>query len=108
MPFRPITRGYFLLLISSDCLSPALAAEPEVRVVRLLTIGNSFSRNATNHFDDFAKANGHTLVHRPIVVGGASLELHATRAQMLETDPAAKEGLYTNGRSLRDELRSDQ
>lgn len=76
----------------------------EGKTVRILTIGNSFSRNATNHLDDLAKAGGHTLIHRPIVVGGASLELHATRAQKHEADPRDKDGLYTNGRSLKDEL----
>lgn len=76
--------------------------------VRLLTIGNSFSRNATNHLDDLAKAGGHTLIHRPIVVGGASLELHATKLQKHQADPTDKEGLYTNGRSLEDELLAEK
>lgn len=80
----------------------------EGKTVRLLTIGNSFSRNATNHLDDLAKAGGHTLIHRPIVVGGASLELHATRAQKHEADPSDKAGLYTNGRSLKDELLAEK
>jgi hypothetical protein len=80
----------------------------EGKTVRILTIGNSFSRNATNHLDDLAKAGGHTLIHRPIVVGGASLELHATRAQKHEADPADKAGLYTNGRSLKEELLAEK
>lgn len=80
----------------------------EGKTVRILTIGNSFSRNATNHLDDLAKADGHTLIHRPIVVGGASLELHATRAQKHEADPTDKAGLYTNGRSLKDELLAER
>lgn len=103
-------------MISRACALSALAlllclpapARAEGRTVRLLTIGNSFSRNATNHLDDLAKAGGHTLVHRPIVVGGASLELHATRARKHEADPADKAGLYTNGRSLKDELLADK
>jgi hypothetical protein len=80
----------------------------EGKTVRILTIGNSFSRNATNHLDDLAKADGHTLIHRPIVVGGASLELHATRAQKHEADPMDKAGHYTNGRSLKDELLAEK
>jgi hypothetical protein len=94
------------------CLGPILAlpsvTRAEGKTVRILTIGNSFSRNATNHLDDLAKAGGHTLIHRPIVVGGASLELHATRAQKHEDDPADKAGLYTNGRSLKDELLAEK
>jgi hypothetical protein len=76
--------------------------------VRLLTIGNSFSRNATSHLDDLSKAGGHTLIYRPLVVGGASLELHATRAQKHEADPEDRAGLFTKGRSLRDELSADR
>ncbi|HRQ88486.1 MAG TPA: DUF4886 domain-containing protein [Bacteroidia bacterium] len=92
-----------LLLLA--LLLPATAGLAEGRTVRLLTIGNSFSRNATNHLGGLAEAGGHKLIHRPIVVGGASLELHATKAQKHEADPEDKEGKYTNGRSLVDELR---
>lgn len=75
------------------------------RTVRLLTVGNSFSRNATRFLGDLAEAGGHRLIHRPIVVGGASLELHATKAQAHERDPKDAGGLYANGRSLKQELR---
>lgn len=85
-----------------------LPASAEGRTVRLLTIGNSFSRNATHHLDDLAKAGGHTLIHRPVVVGGASLELHATQAKNHELDPADPKGLYRNGRSLQDELAAEK
>jgi hypothetical protein len=80
----------------------------ESRSIRLLTIGNSFSRNATNHLDDLAVAGGHTLIHTAIVVGGASLQLHAEKAQAHEADPADAAGLYANKRSLKQELRADQ
>jgi hypothetical protein len=84
-----------------------LQAEP--RTIRLLTIGNSFSRNATNHLDDLAEAGGHTLIHCPIVVGGASLELHAGKAQAHEANAKSKDakGLYANGRSLKQELTAE-
>lgn len=92
-------------LLPALLLATTASGVAEGRSVRLLTIGNSFSRNATNHLDDLAKAGGHTLVHRPIVVGGASLELHATKAQAHEADAADPAGKYTNGRSLEEELR---
>jgi hypothetical protein len=76
--------------------------------VRLLTIGNSFSANATRYLGDLAKAGGNTLIHRSIVVGGASLELHAGKMRANEADPKDKAGLYTNGRSLKQELLSDK
>lgn len=81
-----------------------LTLSAEADTVRLLTIGNSFSRNATHYLEDLAKAGGHVLIHRPIVVGGASLELHATKAQAYEANPEDKEGRYTTGLSLAEEL----
>lgn len=79
----------------------------DARTVRLLTIGNSFSQNATRHLGDLAKAGGHELIHRPIVVGGASLELHAVKARRHAEDPADKEGRYSDGASLAELLRAD-
>lgn len=70
------------------------------KTVRLLTVGNSFSQNATRYLPDLAAAGGHVLIHRPIVVGGASLQLHAERA--------TTNGVYANGRSLKQELESDK
>lgn len=78
------------------------------KTVRLLTIGNSFSRNATRYLDDLANAGGHTLVHQPIVVGGASLQLHAEKAQKHERDAKDPNGLYANGRSLKQELAAER
>ena len=37
---------------------------------------------------------GHVLIHQPIVVGGASLELHWGRAAAHEQDPQGTNGLY--------------
>ena len=114
---RAITRGCFLVQLTLLALHPAASAQnaaPEGakagggRTVRLLTIGNSFSANATKYLGDLAKADGNSLVHRPIVVGGASLELHAGKMQANERDPKDKAGLYTNGRSVKDELKADK
>lgn len=97
-----------LLLSLCAILAGPINLHAEGRTVKLLTIGNSFSRNATNHLDDLAKAGGHTLIHRSIVVGGASLELHATRAQIHEADADNPKGHYTNRRSLKDELLAEK
>jgi hypothetical protein len=72
--------------------------------VRLLTVGNSFSRNATRYLADLAAAGGHELIHRPIVVGGASLELHAEKAQKHDQNAHDEAGLYADGRSLQQVL----
>lgn len=95
------------LLLFPALLLSATSGFAEGRTVRLLTVGNSFSRNATNHLGGLAEAGGYTLVHRPIVVGGASLELHATKVQTHEADPEDPKGRYANGRSLEEELRAD-
>jgi hypothetical protein len=86
----------------------AAVVAAETQTVRLLTIGNSFSRNATHYLPDLAKAGGHKLIHRPIVVGGASLQLHAEKFQKFELDATDKAGCYTNGRSLKQELMADR
>jgi hypothetical protein len=100
------TRFAAVIMVSLVWLAAGFAAEPQT--VRLLTIGNSFSANATKYLRDLAKAGGHTLIHRPIVVGGASLQLHAEKFQKHELDISDKAGCYTNGRSLKQELAADR
>lgn len=75
----------------------------EAKTVRLLTIGNSFSANATRHLGDLAKAGGHTLIHTPLVIGGSSFQVHADK-----TAAEGKARLYSNGRDLVGNLAADQ
>lgn len=98
-------RALVLLASLLVCIS-SLAGE--ARTVRLLTIGNSFSRNATNHLDDLAHAGGHTLIHMPLVIGGASFQVHADKARKHEASPKDKAGLYTNGLGLKESLTADK
>jgi hypothetical protein len=79
-----------LLLASGASARPAAAA----KTVRLLTIGNSFSANATHYLGDLAKAGGNSLVHQPFVIGGAPMEVHWTHIQANEKDPKDPAGLY--------------
>ncbi len=83
-------------------LGLAVAKADEVKV---LSVGNSFSRDATRFLEALAGAGGKRLLHAPIVVGGASLELHATKAQKHEEDGGSAEGLYADGKSLKHWLR---
>ncbi|MFM9965602.1 MAG: DUF4886 domain-containing protein [Planctomycetaceae bacterium] len=107
-----VTRRTLLSLVVFVGLPAALWADDAVRAksnaktVRLLTVGNSFSANATHYLGDLAKARGNVLIHRPIVVGGASLELHWSRAALHEKDPQDAAGLYGK-RSLKQELVSE-
>src|SRR5579862_2354255 len=77
-------------------LAPRASAQPSapVKTVRLLTIGNSFSGNATHYLGDLAKAGGNLLVHQPMSIGGAPMEVHWTRIQANEKDPKDPAGLY--------------
>jgi len=76
------------------------------KTVRVLTIGNSFSQNATKYLGDLAKASGDTLVLRGANVGGASMELHWSKAEAFEKAPSDKAGLYS-GKGLRELLASE-
>lgn len=101
---RPFLALQTVLLLAAGVSAADVAPATTGKTVRLLTVGNSFSQNATRHLKDLATAGGHTLIHRPIVVGGASLQLHAEKAQKHEEDANDKAGLYADGRSLEQAL----
>jgi hypothetical protein len=81
-------------ILRATLLLLALLPARETKTVRLVTIGNSFSGNATRFLGDLAKARGHVLVHTPMSVGGASMEVHWTKIQANEKDPKDAAGLY--------------
>jgi hypothetical protein len=83
------------------------AAAPAPKTVRLLTIGNSFSGNATHYLGDLAKAGGHVLVHQPMSIGGASMEVHWTKIEANEKDPKDPAGLYGT-RALNETLKGGE
>ena len=80
----------------------AHAAGP--KTIRLLTVGNSFSHNATHYLCDLAKANGDTLILREDNIGGSSFDIHLKKIEVFEKDPCSKLGKYTMNRSLKDDL----
>jgi len=95
------------LKVQSAAGDSAASAVPGPRsTVRLLTIGNSFSANATRWLGDLAKAGGQELIHRPIVVGGSPLALHWGRAELYERDPGNPKGKYGQ-QSLKELLTAD-
>ncbi len=107
-PFLPVLLvSLFSLVACAEDTPTTIPTTTEApKSVRLLTIGNSFSHNATRLLGDLAKSAGDTLILREAIVGGASLELHWTKAQKFETDPQDKQGRYTTGKGLREELSS--
>jgi len=100
---------YWNLLACALLISTASAqdrsAPPAPKTIHLLTIGNSFSQDATFFLDDLAAADGNKLVIKTAVVGGSPLSLHWDKAQLNEKDPADKNGLYGNGRGLKEILK---
>lgn len=97
-------RRVFLLLAAVVGLAftpRGMAAEP--KTVRLVTVGNSFSQDATRHLNSLVKAAGHTLEHRALSIGGASMQVHWDKAQLFEKDASDVKGLYGK-KSLKQEL----
>lgn len=75
---RNFLHKYLLLtlLLTAVCLG----ADAK-NVIKVLTIGNSFSEDAVeNYLYDLAKANGDSLVIGNLYIGGCSLETHSKNA----------------------------
>ncbi|MBA4190668.1 MAG: DUF4886 domain-containing protein [Planctomycetaceae bacterium] len=101
------TRRCLLLLFLSLVLAPLLAPaqdKPKGKTVRLLTVGNSFSQNATKYLDKIVEADGNTLIHHRCVIGGSGPEQHLAKAALHEKDTKDKAGLYGTSKSLKQEL----
>ena len=84
-------------------VEPTVSAKPpaETKTVRLLTIGNSFSQDATAYLADLAAADGNTLLLRTANVGGSPLQLHWEKAQLHEREPNHPDGRYRDGQPLK-------
>lgn len=87
---------------------PLDAAAGQPVTVRLLTIGNSFSQNATKYLDDLAAADGNVLVHQGAVIGGCTFSQHWARVEMLDRDPGDRKALYSTGKGLRQMLAAER
>ena len=84
------------------CINSSFAAEPAGKTVRLLNVGNSFSNNAMTYLDDLVAADGkNTLINGKAVIGGSSPDKHFDKARLNEKDPQDKNGLYSDGKSLK-------
>lgn len=103
--------AWLLPLAALIASSPALAQKPvekeKPKTVRLLTVGNSFSRDATTYLDELAKAAGDTLIHHQAAIPGGTLQQHCEKFQKHESDPNDPEGRYSTGKSLKEELTAE-
>ena len=76
--------------------------------VRILTVGNSFTHNATEYLDEIVEAAGHKLTHQMLSIGGSPLKLHATKALAFEKNRDDPFALYSNDLSLQKALQSER
>jgi len=93
-----------LLLLGLVLLPPVVTAQERPKTVRLLTVGNSFSENATKYLARIVEADGTALVHHRCVIGGSGPDQHLAKVAAHEKDPTDKAGLYGTGKSLKQEL----
>src|SRR6476620_5896982 len=101
------TFALLLGLMLTSLLAPAQDT-PQKKTIRLLTVGNSFSENATKYLDRIVKAGGNTLVHHRCVIGGSGPDQHLAKAALHEKAPTDKAGLYGSGKSLKQELLAEK
>lgn len=82
--FRPGEPGTYTIKVSADGLTAEYEATvlekqkwEEDGVLKILSIGNSFSVNTNQHVPDIAKALGVNIVIGNLAIGGAPVDLHA-------------------------------
>lgn len=109
------TRYWHSVLLCSLALScPIVRAEgisddspSQPKHVRILTVGNSFTHNATHYLNDIVQAAGHKLTQKMLSIGGSPLERHAGMALAFEKDPADPSARYASDESLPEVLQSE-
>jgi len=84
-------------------------AGAEEKTVKLLAVGNSFSRNALHWFSDIVTASGNKTIATNAMIGGCDFERHMRHADAFEANPANSEGRpYPGGKSLKDLLTAEK
>jgi hypothetical protein len=98
---RPV-RLAALTLILAVAVLPTSA-----RTLRLFSVGNSFSNNATRLLPELAKSGGHELIIGRAVTGGCSFERHWNAVEAFLANPDDPKGRIYSGKSLWDNIRTD-
>ncbi|MFG0266259.1 MAG: DUF4886 domain-containing protein [Rhodopirellula sp. JB055] len=93
--------------LSSFAGSPEPPSQDGPKHIRILTIGNSFTHNATRFLDEIVEAAGHKLTHKMLSIGGSPLERHAKMAMAFESDPTSELAKYKSGDTLQESLKSE-
>lgn len=100
------------LLVLAAAITPTVAvgddaSTPPPKPVRVLAVGNSFSRNAGKYVADIAEADENQVTVFQAAPGGCSLERHWTCAAQFEADPEAAKGRPYGDKSLRQILTAE-
>jgi hypothetical protein len=83
--------------------------QAEVKMVKVLSVGNSFSENAQKYFRDIVAASGHYAIAVNAMIGGCDIERHMWHAEAFDADSNDPEGHpYPEGKSLKDLLTQEQ
>ncbi|MEA3210253.1 MAG: hypothetical protein QOE70_3310 [Chthoniobacter sp.] len=102
--FLILLAGVILISRHAAGETPTASAPATGKTIRLLTVGNSFSQNATRFLKDLAKADGNVLIQHAAVIGGGTMEQHWEKVEQIEKDPKDQRGFYTSKKTLKQEL----
>ncbi|HAT10127.1 MAG TPA: hypothetical protein DCS97_05945 [Planctomycetes bacterium] len=94
-------------LVVTLAMTAISAAEASAQRVRLLAIGNSFSRNVLDQLPAIAVAAGRELVVLHCAMPGGRLEQHWQRHEAARRDPSDPKARYNNGLTLDQALARD-
>lgn len=78
------------------------------KTVKLMAIGNSFSRDALTQLPFIVKTEGHSLVYENAIILGGSLEDHVRGLEAFETNGPAHLATPYGKRSLKELLRKEK
>jgi hypothetical protein len=95
--------SHFVTVLVAVTLGASLAG---ARTLRLFTVGNSFSNNATHYLPELAKAGGHELIIGKAAKGGGSLLQHWEAIEAWRANPDAPKAKIYGGKSLQEQLGS--
>ncbi len=90
-PIR-ILLALVLIVVPTKAEEPVAAHPASGRPIKLLTIGNSFARDASTYLSGLAKAGGHDFLLFQANPGGCTLQMHADWITAHEADPESPEG----------------
>lgn len=93
------------MFVGVEAIAAGTNAEP--KTVRVMAIGNSFSRDAMTHLPMIVEASGNRIVMQNAIVLGGSLEDHAAGVAASKTNGPAHIARRYGGRSLLEMLESE-